>query len=190
MGACTSSPAYRTSGATSSPNTEMTIPSSASRPRHSKPGEASSPIRAGTTNKEKMLESGKSVVGWRKVQQVELSDEDEPKAKKVISITPYQRYGTLRTPSSSSHLPSSFLNAEEDDEEEADFSSYAIRPRQKKMQRRIATQMNLTTAFPSPGYNCLPFVMHHLPSLTRNIANGCWITYLILPRERQQEGRC
>nr|CDI51489.1 conserved hypothetical protein [Melanopsichium pennsylvanicum 4] len=91
----------------SSPNTEMTIPSSAARSRHAKQVEdASSPIRSTEGEKRRLGQNhfaGSTGSDWRKVQEVELSDEDEPKAnqnalqggknvkKKVISMTPYQR---------------------------------------------------------------------------------------------------
>lgn len=127
----TSSPAYRGSLA-SSPNTELTVPSSTGRATNvtvNGKADASSPIRR--------RDAGAGV-GWRKVQQVELSDDDEPRrgsahsgkgtgARKVISITPYQRYGTLRQPSTSSPFPSSEPGHHDDDEEdEDDFAPYTI----------------------------------------------------------------
>lgn len=111
-------PYHRGVDASSSPHTEVTVPSStirASTDRSylSKQKAVETPI----SDPSRMLIAASAtpptdVVGeaeqWRKVQQVELSDEDEPASqngiksavKKVISITPYQRYGTLRTASS------------------------------------------------------------------------------------------
>lgn len=142
-----SSPAYRKS-LLSSPNTEMTIPSSVARSAiadHTKSwakAQASSP--AGETEAMKtqpksksQLTAGAGVVGWRKVRRVELSDEDEHPTrynaqdggaggkgkegkKKIISITPYQRYGTLRT-----SRPSAEFEDEEEEQEHL-FTPYTL----------------------------------------------------------------
>lgn len=135
-----SSPAYRSGGGgvgVSSPFTELTVPSSAAKVAKAESGkDASSPVRpnGGGDSAEKRKQSDGKVEGWRKVQTVELSDEDEPRkplhptkiagggGKKVISITPYQRYGTLRK--QSSHLSST---ADSDPEEE-EFGSYSLLP--------------------------------------------------------------
>ncbi|SYW81990.1 uncharacterized protein UHO2_00475 [Ustilago hordei] len=130
-----SSPAYRSgAGATSvsSPFTELTVPSSAAKIGCTKErSDASSPLRPSTgaiaINSEK---SNASVEGWRKVQTLELSDEDEPRkshqtlkpsaaGKRIISITPYQRYGTLRQNPS---LPSIGFNSDPEEE----FGSYSL----------------------------------------------------------------
>ncbi|SAM60938.1 uncharacterized protein UBRO_00905 [Ustilago bromivora] len=130
-----SSPAYRSgAGATSvsSPFTELTVPSSAAKIGGTKErSDASSPLRpsigAIAINSEK---SNASVEGWRKVQTLELSDEDEPRkshqtlkpsaaGKKIISITPYQRYGTLRQNPS---LPRIGFNSDPEEE----FGSYSL----------------------------------------------------------------
>nr|QBH67524.1 hypothetical protein UEMT_1990 [Ustilago esculenta] len=144
-----SSPAYRR-GMASSPNTEMTIPSSTNRPNTNSKAvhlqnqcEASSPTRKADTGNESAEPKvfNADTVGWRKVHQVELSDEDEPRSrfgtskalsaidgvkngegrKKIFSISPYQLYGTVRTPSTAFALPSS-----EFEDEEGDFSPYTI----------------------------------------------------------------
>ncbi|SPO20246.1 uncharacterized protein UTRI_00641_B [Ustilago trichophora] len=126
-----SSPAYRQSATCSSPNTEMTIPSSTDRgatlSKSRVQSLASSPLGKAHTKAESKMVGG---AGWRKVHEVELSDDElEPQSaavkdrqgkKKIISITPYQRYGTLRAPSTSNLLPSS----EEDDDDQ--FSQYPI----------------------------------------------------------------
>ncbi|CDR99901.1 hypothetical protein [Sporisorium scitamineum] len=121
-----SSPAFRRGAASSSPHTELTVPSSTVRPtadhflsKQSRVVEADgSPTRAVADKNDvesKAVETGNGVEAWRKVHRVELSDEDKPHkpgSKKVISITPYQRYGTLH---SSSPLPPSTLDEEEED---------------------------------------------------------------------------
>ncbi|CBQ67977.1 conserved hypothetical protein [Sporisorium reilianum SRZ2] len=123
-------PFRRAPDAPSSPHTELTVPSSTVRPsaEHaflSKPNKsvevASSPTRRAHHSDPKTAETCASTanraepstggVAWRKVHRVELSDDDEPH-KKIISITPYQRYGTLR--SSSPHPPSALDDDEED----------------------------------------------------------------------------
>lgn len=144
-------------GALSSPHTELTVPSSTIRPtttttehsflskQHSKVADetASSPTRgvepvssnigiaseAGDALEDSAAEravEASRIEGWRRVQRVELSDDDEPRGK-VISITPYQRYGTLRT-ASSPLLPSSALV----DEEEEDYA-YTIPTRNRQV---------------------------------------------------------
>lgn len=161
-----SSPVYgrRSRGDASSPHTELTVPSSTGRstaPPQRKIVPAESSSSTGSPIKKPMLkldlqqqhrkESGGSLkdAPWQKVQQVELSDDEQvddgvgshrsgvigsdvgPKAdggtrrKTVISITPYQRYGTLRTAS----FPASGKydeKAEEEEEEEEGFPHYTI----------------------------------------------------------------
>lgn len=134
--ASSSPPFYRRMGAgSSSPHTELTEPSSTARPstdrafaskhRTAAVQPSSSPSRAidmASDSEAKAVHNDAAVDSWRKIQQVELSDEDEPsakggsKCKKVISITPYQRYGSVRT-----SLPSTPA-----DEDEAEFSLYRL----------------------------------------------------------------
>ncbi|SPO21164.1 uncharacterized protein UTRI_00641 [Ustilago trichophora] len=136
-----SSPAYRHSLTFSSPHTEMTIPSSTGREANvSKPrgiSLASSPLGKVNRNSESKVVRG---FGGVKVQEVELSD-DEFEArytapngnsvmngqgkKKIISINPYQRYGTLRASFTSSPFQSSDpISSDEDDDTEDQFSQY------------------------------------------------------------------
>ncbi|KAJ9476596.1 DNA replication regulator SLD2 [Pseudozyma hubeiensis] len=154
-------PYRRRSGASSSPHTDLTIPSSTSRPSSTDHSFLSKPLKSGITSSSPThshdlapAPAARSATdSWRKVHSVELSDSEDPLPQpghvKTLTITPYQRYGTY---TASSPFPS----FDEDD------TSYAL-----PTSHRVSTSPSLSDDSP-PSFAGLKLSPVHLPRRSTN----------------------
>ncbi|GAC99328.1 hypothetical protein PHSY_006929 [Pseudozyma hubeiensis SY62] len=150
-------PYRRSTGASSSPHTDLTIPSSTARPSSADHSFLSKNRKSNTASSSPTHShdlppppaARSATDSWRKVHSVELSDSEDPLPQpghvKTLTITPYQRYGTYTA-------SSPFTAFDEDD------TSYTL----PHPHRDISTSPSLSDDSP-PSFAGLKLSPVHLP---------------------------